>query len=69
MLLRVADPGSGRVISPGPDRGGNQEAIRDNVAGREARTLEVSESRVAAEIPVWQEDFPDHPPALPLHLI
>ena len=69
MLLRVADPGSGRVISPGPDRGGNQETIRDNLARREARTLEVPEPRVAAEIPVWQEDFKDQPPALPLHLI
>ena len=69
MLLRVAYPGSGRVISPGLDGGGNQEKIRDDLARREARTLEVPEPRVSPEIPVRKEEFKDQPPALSLHLI
>ena len=69
MLLRVAYPGSGRVISPEPDGGGDQEKIRDHLTRREARALEVPEHSVSSEIRVWEEDTTKQPPALSYHLI
>ena len=69
MLLRVAYSCSGRVLSPEPDGGGDQEKIGDHLTRREARALEVPEHRVSSEIRVWEEDTKKQPPALSFHLI
>ena len=49
MLLGVADPGSGRVLSPESDGGRDKEEVRDSLARCETRSLETPEPGVAAE--------------------
>ena len=49
MLLGVADPGSGRVLSPESDGGRDKEEVRDSLARCETRSLETPEPWVAAE--------------------